>query len=271
MQRAITSIVRRPGKTAILLIVVFILANLIAGAISVKESIRNTNAVILDKVGALLSIEVDYDQLMNNGGKMQLRSIPIETIETIGKSEYVKYYDYITKIWLQSVSLKSYINNGNSTDVEILPFSAKLAIDRPAIETSTFQLTGGQNSKIADFEQGKVTLVDGRTFTEDEFQNGNGAVLISKNVATLNNLSIGQKFKLHRDFYDYGDDFHIMASTPNITTKEFEFTIVGIFEPNKSASVDEKGQVSIIVNDYENVIYTTNAEINKIWKYTIMT
>ena len=54
MKRGFTSIIRRPGKTAILLIIVFILANLIVGAISVKEAVKNTQKVMRDKIGAVL-------------------------------------------------------------------------------------------------------------------------------------------------------------------------------------------------------------------------
>lgn len=269
MKRGFTSIIRRPGKTIILLIVVFILGNLIAGAISVKESVKNTQKVLRDKIGAVLSIEVDYDKINNSGNyDTQIKSIPVETIDSIGKSEYVKYYDYISKTWLNSSTLKAYYDNSQGGG-EVGIFMTKVAAGNTspstgAGEVATFQITGGQNPKISDIEQGNITLFTGRTFNDDEIKNSKTAILVSKNFAELNNLSVGQTIKLKREIYKYISDSEKILEPSIAAVKEFEFNIIGIFEPVKKANVDQNGAVTYAINNYDNMIYATNTAVNYI-------
>lgn len=267
MKRGFTSIIRRPGKTIILLIVVFVLGNLIAGAISVKESVKNTQKVLRDKIGAVLSVEVDYEKINQSGNyDVQIKSIPVETIDSIGKSEYVKYYDYISRTWLNSSKLKAYYDNSQGGDVGI--FRTKIAAGSSsgvgAPEIATFQITGGQNPKISDIQQGNITLYTGRTFTDEEVKSSTTAILISKNFAELNNLSVGQTFKLTREIYRYITNGDKMFEPSIAEVKEFEFNIIGIFEPVKKANVDQNGAVTYAMNNYDNMIYATNTAVNHI-------
>ncbi len=269
MKRGFTSIIRRPGKTVILLIVVFILGNLIAGAISVKESVKNTQKVLRDKIGAVLSIEVDYEKINNSGNyDVQMKSIPVETIDSIGKSEYVKYYDYISRTWLNSSTLKEYRDNSQG-DGEVGIFRTKIAAGSTSsvsgiTELANFKITGGQNPKISDIVQGNITLYTGRTFNDDEIKNSKTAILISKNLAELNNLSVGQTIKLKKEIYKYISDTNKVLEPTIAEVREFEFNIIGIFEPVKKANVDQNGAVTYAINNYDNMIYTTNAAVNAI-------
>jgi len=59
-KRATTSIIRRPGKTVILLLLVFILGSVIAGAISVEGAISNTDANLRRNMQPIVSIDFDW-------------------------------------------------------------------------------------------------------------------------------------------------------------------------------------------------------------------
>ena len=63
-KRAVTRIKRKAGKTAILLILVFILGSVVVGAIAVHEAITNTDANLRRNILPILSAEFDERALM---------------------------------------------------------------------------------------------------------------------------------------------------------------------------------------------------------------
>ena len=63
-KRGFVSIIRKPGKSVILLVLIFILGNVIAGAISVKAAIANTENVMNEKIGVICRIGLDQEQLV---------------------------------------------------------------------------------------------------------------------------------------------------------------------------------------------------------------
>ena len=83
-KRGLISIVRRPGKSAILFILILVLSNIIAGAISVKNALVNTENAILEKMGVEVTIEYNWLDITD-----ATPSITPEMVETIGQSEYV--------------------------------------------------------------------------------------------------------------------------------------------------------------------------------------
>ena len=82
-----------------------------------------------------------------------------------------------------SSGLKSYVSsmiedNGGMGNDEIASYYA-------------FGLRGVQSSKLLPLEEGKITMVEGRAFTEEEVTKGKAVTLISKELADLNQLSVG--------------------------------------------------------------------------------
>src|SRR5512133_870449 len=101
-RRGIISVLRKRGKSAILLILVFILGNVMAGVISIKEAVGNTQQIMREKIGVLASIEADYEAYSQSGSTEPIASIPVEAIEAIGSLKQVKQYDYLSRLWLES-------------------------------------------------------------------------------------------------------------------------------------------------------------------------
>ena len=254
IQRGFISIARKPGKTIILLIVVFILGNLIAGAISVKEAVKSTQTVMREKIGVTMSAVLDESTLTEETDKLVIPSIPAETIEAIGQSGYVKWYDYTTHTSLQSRTLKSY---SDGTDK-----NTYTGLDGQNI--ASFPLYGGKNPEIADMTQGKIKLVQGRAYTEDEIKNNASVLLISKNVASLNNLGVGSTITLQYDVYHALENGKKTVNPRVVKTLSYELTVIGIFEPAKRVGISDKGAVTEASSELENAFYTTNKVINNI-------
>lgn len=259
-KRGIISIVRRPGKTAILLTLIFVLSNIIAGAISVKNALVNTEDAILDKMGVEVTIQYDWDAIYNNPvGEVVVPSITAEMVEKIGQSEYIKYYDYSINQHFEARDVKNYYS------------------DYSYEGNGWFSLTGGQSTTLRDAENGDITIKEGRIYTQEEIDSGKPVLLISDKVAQLNALNVGSTVTFLYTLYDYSDiivykeraavdgDIGILPvpiEPKIIKTFEFEFKIIGIFTAKPVLYTDRDGKVIEQDSPLINTVYTVNRAIN---------
>ena len=266
LKRGWISVVRKRGKSAILLVLVFILGNVMAGVISIKGAVGNTQQLMREKIGVLASLEADYEAYSQAGATEPIGSVPVETIETIGRLKQVRSYDYLTRLWLESSTLVAYFDNQG--DGRIKPLYAKDAptgttpIAPEPGATYSFQLVGGQNPDVSDLIHGKITLAQGRVFTAEEIDNSISVVIVSKKFAELNKLNVGSTFELEKTIYEYYKREGVkdlFPPTQNTVKKTFEVSVIGIFEP---VEIDESEAGKYMGSDLHNTIYTTNKAIN---------
>lgn len=98
--RALCSVTRRKGKSIILFAVIFILGNVIAGSIAIQQSSANVEKKIKNDLGAMVTVELDFDKMMEEGQSFSPGTLKEETIKQLGKSTYVKDFDYNVKTTL---------------------------------------------------------------------------------------------------------------------------------------------------------------------------
>jgi len=236
-KRATTSILRRPGKTIILLLLVFILGSVIAGAVSVEGAISNTDANLRRNMQPLLSIGLDrdawfeyedqYDFDWETTFPPQPPRLTAEDVRAIGRLDYVDFYDYIIR-WhgMRSLDLERPSEYGN------MGMGWGYATD--------FVLSGTTRTELIQVEQEAIRMVQGRQFEAHDQNPSSGSIpaIVSEDFANLNNLSLNSVFTLSEwilsepnewgdvrpwDVSDFEDD-NIYAQI------EMEFGIVGIFE-----------------------------------------
>lgn len=251
-KRAFTSIIRRPGKSLILLALVFILGNVIAGAVSVQQAVGQTEASIRQGIGAVSTIELDYNKLMTMSAdeQSQIKSLPLSTIEQLGQSQYVKYYDYNALGYIYSDSLKQY--KSDSSD------SSNVVTMGP----QGFSTKGVQYHEMLPFKEGNGKLLEGRLFTEPEIKSGAKVALITKQVADANNIQIGDKIKMKNTVYDYSNMPQDGTLPAALASEDLELEVVGIYEPKQQAEKNDKtGMVSFQNDEVINTLYVPNKVI----------
>lgn len=189
-KRAISSILRRKGKSLILFLVVFILGNVIAGAVAIQQSTTNVETETKKKMRPAATIEMDYEAYEKEmttvaAGEedQEIKEPQAKDYEKIGKLSYVKRYDLFIVGGVGSNKFKAVtdpsggVSYGGSTKYN---FSTK-----------------GYNSKNPlDITEGLIKITDGDGFTDTDIKQGSNAVLISQDVAEKNNLSVGDTFVL---------------------------------------------------------------------------
>ncbi|WP_223702182.1 ABC transporter permease [Sutcliffiella deserti] len=250
IKRGLLSITRNKGKSIILLLVIFVLGNLISGAISIQQATGNVETSIKEKLGAATTVELDHEALNEMSeeewGEYEIKNLDLDLIKKIGGLSYVKYYDYNAIIQLGSKTIKSY-RGEHQEDFEEHDMGDFISMD--------FKLKGINFAPVLDFEEQKSKLSDGRVFNTEEIENGSSVAIISKKLADKNSLQIGDTFVLNSEIY--GPDSDKPASIRDVVLE-----VIGFFEPQsvkkEEGSNKDQGQYDWMDMDLQNTIYVPN-------------
>lgn len=221
LKRAFLSLVRRKGKSLILLVIIFILSNVMAGSIAIGQASNNVEKTIKLQLGANASVELDWEKMQDWTEEQwnSLEYITPEMADKIGGLSYVKYYDYSSETYINSTTLTQYDPN---------------MVEVPTI--SYFPIKGVQYAPILDIVNGNATLVNGRTFNESEITNADYVALISDKVAELNNIFVGDVIYLQNTFSIWKED-----NTVEEIKRDIALEVIGIFTPKVEQSEENNG------------------------------
>lgn len=221
LKRAFLSLVRRKGKSLILLVIIFILSNVMAGSIAIGQASNNVERTIKLQLGANASVELDWEKMQDwtEDQWNSLEYITPEMADKIGGLSYVKYYDYSSETYINSTTLTQYDPN---------------MVEVPTI--SYFPIKGVQYAPILDIVNGNATLVNGRTFNESEITNADYVALISDKVAELNNIFVGDVIYLQNTFSIWKED-----NTVEEVKRDIALEVIGIFTPKVEQSEENNG------------------------------
>jgi putative ABC transport system permease protein len=260
IKRGFLGITRKKGKSLILLAVIFILGNLISGAISIQQATGNVETNIKERLGAAATLEMDweaYEALSEEEmQEVEIEDIGVDLIKKIGELSYVKYYDYSMNNQLGSESIESY--QGEDMEVDYVH-------EGPSMD---FMLKGINYAPVIDLEEQKGNLVDGRVFTQEEVDSGTSVAIISKKLAEINNLQVGDTFTLANQVYTY--DYET-GEEEFATSRDVVLEIIGLFEPQSTMENAEDKSASSMIDfadmDYQNTIYVPNEIVISETKY----
>ena len=239
LKRSITSLLRNPGKTIILFLLIFILGTALIGAFAATRAVVSTSENIRRDMRPILTISYDIEatiaEILETGEISTIvESIDIDTVRQVGALEYVADYRYYLATHIVSFELINYLPG--------IPTDARTRFEGVP---DTFVLLGTSNSAISHIEEGAIEFVSGSTFTEDELNvvdnNTSIPVLISRPLAEYNNLSVGQTFTVDAVFVK---DLTIslpsaMYAEDNIFRESYQLEIIGTFDiPNRQTEVD---------------------------------
>ncbi len=239
LKRAYLSVFRRKGKSLILLIIIFILSNVMAGSIAIGQASKNVEKTIKLQLGANSTVELDWEKMQDwtEDQWNTLEYITPEMTDKIGNLSYVKYYDYSSETYINSNTLMQY--DPNMTDVQ---------------PVSYFPIKGVQYAPVLDIQNGNASLTQGRTFNDSEIANGDYVALISDKVSELNNIFVGDVIYLQNTFSLWKED-----NTVEEVKRDIALEVIGIFTPKVEQSTENNGGWI----DYTpfNRIYTPNGVV----------
>jgi len=250
IKRGLLGITRKKGKSLILLAVIFILGNIMSGAISIQQATGNVEKSIKERLGASATLQMDweeYDKLSEQEMmNFEFEEIGVDLIQQVGELSYVKYYDYNMENWFGSESIESYQGD---MEGEVIHYG-------PSMD---FMLKGINYAPVIDFEEGKGKLSDGRVFSQEEVDNGSAVAIISKRLAEKNNLQVGDTFTLINEVYTYDDT---TGEEDVFSSRDIVLEVIGLFESyamkEDQGDNQDQGMLDWMDMDYQNTIYVPN-------------
>lgn len=165
VQRSLLSIKERKSRSIILFLAVLLICNVMAGAISVKKALLNTEKSFIDLIPIEVSIDDNYSVFLDNTDQ----GLTEDIVKDIGKSQYVKNWYYYYKYWLGNKKLengKEIPIVGADEDNEFHPFNS-------------FDIIGAYKETVIQEDEGDIKLVQGKNFSSYDISNGNNVILIS--------------------------------------------------------------------------------------------
>ncbi len=272
-QRALKSISRRKGKSFILFLVIFILGNVIAGAVAIQQSTGNVEKVTKEKLGARAILDVDYEKYNKDAEKNPDLKWPDpltdKEYEKVAELPQVKTYDKSVQGYTGTAKLKSYT-----------PENGGMMVGNGA--QYFFNLKGSSKGQLLDLDEGYIKLDQGEMFSEKEAEDGSNVVLISKETAEANGLKVGDQMVIDAtsEVIDMGniqpregtledsaatDDSGAEPEAAKVVSFDFPVTVKGIFsvvrKEAQDLSKDEQNNDDWAAAEQINTLYMPNKTI----------
>lgn len=221
LKRAILSILGRPSKSIILLITIFILGNVLAGAYLISSSTVNLENNIKSRIGSIVTIRYSFDDPEGNGQNQKSEDANLLYSKITSILDEAKSLDHVENV--------DYRTWANLNFFDTLDINTSEYCDATAIGEKCHSVTygGAGSSDFYELKNKSIILKEGRTFSAEEINDGASVIMIPD---TLNAFKVGDKITyqaLAAQIY-YGDEGKTYTEEFERTAKDLE--VIGIFE-----------------------------------------
>ena len=265
--RALKNITRKVSKSILLVLTFLLIGTLVIVGLGVSNAAKEAKILTRQKMRAVATMEVDYtayykyietleDEDEINKAYQNYPSVTLAEVNDVLKDSRVKTanatqvrmvykndeFDYVhlNNQMEENDSGQScyYDDNGNQKCVDYV---------NPA-----FSVKANYFPNMIEFADGDYKIVEGSFYTQEDIDNANKKVLVSKAFAELNNVKVGDTISFflvspsEKGMY-YGDE-DIDITDEDITA---ELEVIGIFEHNKPITPDSQNYD--YVSPYENL------------------
>lgn len=230
LKRSWLSIHRKLGRTIVLTLIFFMMANLVLATITIKTAVGAQMDYAKASLGGTVTIQADMDAIRENQkeqmeagadrkemfGQMSRPKISVETANAIASySEYVKDYSYEVDSSANANELEIVESETPSFGGGAFPgMSSGKRKDDDAQLDKDLTISGvNAYAYIAAVQNETMEIKDGTYFDEDT----DDSAMISYEFAELNSLKVGDKFKLKNVY----------------STDAIELTVIGIYDTSE--------------------------------------
>jgi len=240
-RRAVISMWRQKGQTFVFMGIIFLISTLLFGVISVDQAISNTDQALRAQLPAVAILRGDEDtfwaEFEETGLWPERENLRIDLLNEIGNLPYVRSFNYtvqghefyseiLQRHWNADLFLQLADPIPNVPDQRALSFWYDIPLER-------FTLNGVGNPRIWEMEAEIITLINGRTFTEEEMAHELAVAVVSEQFLATNQLVLGDTFLLDQTHHDPSvepDRWYNEYPAHMLTSQPFELEIVGVFE-----------------------------------------
>ncbi|MGM0125244.1 hypothetical protein IGI37_002642 [Enterococcus sp. AZ194] len=240
LKRAALSVSKQFRRSGLLLLLFSVIISLLLVGFGIQKAVEVANKQAKQQMKAEMSIQPDYMKAYQDG-KESVPQIDSDMVENIKNIPHVK------KV---IVDTKAYINNEYElymTDQQKEMFAndnmQSMGLKEGQKEPKQYLYGISDKNQIEVFKKGQAFLVEGEFPYESKKQN---PLLISKEVAELNKLKVGNTYK---------------SNGGDLANKPIEYTVCGIFDYQDPAPAKEGNNNMMTfkhpMEEEKNLLYTT--------------
>lgn len=226
--RAFAYIKKQKSKTALLLILFFIIANIVLAGLSITNATEAATILTRQEIGADVlyaantsQINIDYRNglLDENTDRDTLIGLPtVANANLLLGSEYIKSVDYVASYEaFTDDSISPYIYESTTTETTTSSGGGSKVVLGSYEESGDLSFRTFSSITPTDFSDETASLLDGRFATQAEIEQGAYVVLVNTVLADLNGLRVGDTLTLTPTM----DGFNSVA---------IDYEIIGIYE-----------------------------------------
>lgn len=256
LNRARINVKRNLLRTFVLFLIVFVLACVTSGSISIRHAIYNTSNNIRASLPTIVSIEADWDGAPERaallGKALEGGVLTLEMLNEIAELPYVKNSDVVATTGFLSTELEN-----------VFPFGYSRILYNLGDNWTALEAKGVRAPNFLDFDEGLIELYSGRNFSEEDLAGQNYVMLISRGLAEHNSLGVGSIVFLESIVWDLSELTE--GSEGNYTEENvfvrrgYNFEVIGIFEPNSDINTGNEEIDKDVLERLENRIYVPNS------------
>lgn len=232
LKRSFLSIRRKVGRTIILTLIFFMMANLVLAAFIIKSAVGAQMDYAKSTLGGTVSIQADMDTIRENQEKemkagsdpsemfkeMARPSVDVKTANEIADTytDYVKDYSYEVSASANANDLETVETKGPNMKnmMNFGPGFSQTTSDNDTLDADITISGINAYAYIDGVKNETITIKDGTYFDE----NSNDSAMISYEFAELNSLKVGDTFTI-KNIY---------------TENDITLTVIGIYDSSEA-------------------------------------
>ena len=253
INRAIKNVTRKLSKSILLIITFFVIGNFVIIGLGVASAAENAKILTRKKMRAVVTYNVDYnafweyvegleDEDAQAEAYQNYPSIKLSDVQELLKDSRVSTANAINTSQAYLYEGYSFVHLNNEAEQNMNDSGQECYWDEnneqhcyDYIQPAHF-IKGNMFTNMIEFVDGGYEIVDGRFYNQEEIDNAENVVLVSKAFAELNSLRVGDKYTVYTMSKNDGQWYEGIEFTDDdfITT----FEIVGIFDHNHKITPD---------------------------------
>lgn len=245
IQRAFKNVTRKLSKTILLVITFFVIGNFVIIGLGVANAADNAKVLTRQKMRAVVTYGVDYDAVWKYTDSLtdedeleefykNYPSVKLSDVKEILADSRVATANAFSNMMAYQTDDYDFVHLNNEAEENMGNSGQSCWINENGQEVCqtyiepTHFIKSNMFPNMIEFVDGQYEIVDGRFYNQEEIDNGEFVLLVSKAFAEVNGLKVGDIYTLYTasptDFVYY-DGLEIGEE---LYTKDFE--IVGIFD-----------------------------------------
>lgn len=234
-KRCIKSMSRNRKRSLLFFLIAFVVGLVFSLSLNLSQGINDIETRARNDLGRVFLIAQDYEYYDNLTPDEQesLKRPSIDDYTLLGELPYIEKYDLRVTTNIKAKDIEPYV-------------SSLIELENYTFESDgQLSLLGTSYPRTLEMDEGVITLLSGRTFTEEEIEKGSPVLLIHRALAEKNNLEVG-------------DALLIEAQDVEEHTEEFPASIIGIYEETEKLDEElpKKNEDSRLASEIESLYNT---------------